>query len=166
MTATAATGRRFTIVRRLPAPREAVFRAWTDPEHLTWFENPGHATTVPTTVDLTVGGAWRVEMVEHPGKRYVTGGVYREIVPGERIVFSWGAVGGWPALDLERLDDNPVVTVDLRDVEGGTEMVVLVAMADHLTEDEVRGWLDTGMATGWRVTLDRLEAALGRPGAA
>ena len=49
----------FTVDRVLNAPRETVYRAWTEPEHLTWFFNPGHPTDVPTTVDLRVGGQWR-----------------------------------------------------------------------------------------------------------
>ena len=44
---------------------------------------------------------------------YFTGGVYREIVPDEKLVFAWGATDGWPQLDLERLDDSPLVTVTL-----------------------------------------------------
>lgn len=51
------TEREFTIVRRLEAPREVVFQAWTDPDHLHWFANPGHPPHHPTTVDLRVGGS-------------------------------------------------------------------------------------------------------------
>ena len=44
---------------------------------------------------------------------YFTGGVYREIVPDEKLVFAWGATDGWPKLDPDRLDDSPQVTVTL-----------------------------------------------------
>ena len=52
-------------------------------------------------------------MVIDESTAYTTGGVYREIVPGEKLVFSWGATDGWPELDPERLDESPLVTVRL-----------------------------------------------------
>ena len=111
------TERGFTIVRRLAAPRELVFAAWTDPDHLLhWFANL--PPREPVTVDLRVGGAWRLDMVENPDRAYVTGGIYREIDPPESLAFSWGAVGGWPDIDPDRLDDAPLVTVTLRTVPG------------------------------------------------
>lgn len=67
--------------------------------------------------------------------QYMTGGVYREIVPNEKVVFSSGAVGGWPALDLERLDDGPLVTVQLTPVGRQTEMVVHLQLPDHLSDE-------------------------------
>ena len=86
------TRRDLTIVRRLDAPRELVFQAWTDPVHLQWFANPTHPPHELITVDLRVGGAWRLQMIENEDKAYVTGGIYREIVPPEKLVFTWGAV--------------------------------------------------------------------------
>ena len=71
----------FTVDRVLNAPRETVYRAWTEPEHLTWFFNPGHPTDVPTTVDLRVGGQWRQHMVVDAETDYITGGIYLELVP-------------------------------------------------------------------------------------
>src|SRR3954453_9409483 len=105
MSAGTTTKRDLTIVRRLDAPRELVFQVWSDPDHLQWFANPPHPPRVPITVDLRVGGAWRLQMIENEGKPYMTGGIYREIVPSEKIVFSWGAVDGWPAIDPNMLDD-------------------------------------------------------------
>jgi uncharacterized protein YndB with AHSA1/START domain len=160
MTATTGTGRELTIVRRLAAPREMVFRAWTDPDQLHWFADAAPTPAHPTTVDLRVGGAWRVRLVENEHKSYVTGGVYREIVAPERLVFSWGAVDGWPELDLDRLDDNPLVTVTFGDVDGSTELVLHVGFADRITEEQVASWFATGMTDGWNMTLDRLAPAL------
>jgi uncharacterized protein YndB with AHSA1/START domain len=132
-----------------------VFRAWTDPDHLEWFTNPGYTRSHPTTVDLRVGGAWRLHMVEGEEKSYTTGGIYREIVRPDRLSFSWGAVDCWPTIDLERIDDVPFVTITLTDADGTTEMAVLVELAAHLTEDEVRDWFATGIERGWKTTLDR-----------
>ena len=111
-------------------------------------------------VDLRVGGAWRQHMVIDATTDYVTGGVYQEIVPEEKLVFAWGATGGWPELDPDRLDDSPLVTVMLTEVGEGTEMIVHVELPASLSEDAVREWLSRGIRDGWRDTVDRLAAAL------
>ena len=104
--------REFTLSWMLDAPPAKVFRAWTDPEHLQWFYNDHQPIPDdPIEVDLRVGGVWRQRMVISEKTDYITGGVYREIVRDEKLVFSWGATDGWPELDPERLDENPLVTV-------------------------------------------------------
>ena len=153
-----------TIVRQLAAPAELVFQAWTDPLHLQqWFANPGApAPSEPATVDLRVGGAWRLLMVENENKSYVTGGIYREIVRPTRLVFTFGAEGGWPDLDLERLDDAPIITVTLNEADGATEMIVDLGFVDTLEEERVHAWLSMGMREGLTQTLDRLAPHLER----
>ncbi len=163
MNAVSTAERSMTIVRLVDAPRHLVFRAWTDPAELDqWFANPGAqvATVVPTSVDLCIGGTWQLLMVENEEKSYLTGGVYREIDEPGKLVFTWGAVNGWPALDPGRLDDAPLVTITMNDVDGGTEMIVHTQFADHLTESEVREWFALGIREGWRITLDRLDQRL------
>src|ERR687897_1183102 len=161
MSVATTTERGFTVVRHLNAPRELVFRAWTEPEQLDkWYAGPGPSQNIPTTVDLRVGGVWRLHMVENEDRSYITGGIYREIVPPEKLVFSWGAVDGWPEIDPARPDDVPVATITLNDVGGSTEMIFHVGLADHLTEDQVQDWLATGMAEGWTHTVDRIIPSL------
>ncbi|MEU8261679.1 SRPBCC domain-containing protein [Micromonospora sp. NPDC048999] len=151
------TRRGFTIVRRLDAPRELVFQAWTDPEHLHWFIDTETAgSRHETTVDLKTGGAWRLHMIENEERQYTTGGVYRQVVPPEKLVFTWGAVDGWPPVGVDSSDDNPVVTVTLKDVDGATEMTLDVGFDDHVSDEAVRSWLTKGIANGWTATVDRL----------
>lgn len=158
--ATNAVERGFTLRRILNAPRDLVFQAWTEPAHLLWFFNPSMPRpSEPIEVDLRVGGAWRVKMVINEDLQYVTGGVYREIVPGERLVFTWGAVDGWPGINSERPDDNPVVTITLNDLGEKTEMIFQVALSEHMSDERVHEWLATGMRDGWRETIDRLVTA-------
>lgn len=149
------TDRSFTITRLLDAPPALVFEAWTDPDHLGWFFS-GHGEPEAPQVDLRVGGAWRQTMIISDDDRYVTGGVYREIVAGERLVFTWGAEGGWPELDGEA----PEVAVTLAEIDGQTEMTVTVSLPAHLTEEQVSEQLATGMNVGWRQTIDRLVGQL------
>jgi uncharacterized protein YndB with AHSA1/START domain len=160
MSAPTKAERGFTIVRRLDAPRELVFQAWTDPAHLEWFAGAKPTQSRPATVDLRVGGAWRVLLVENQDRSYMTGGIYREIVVPGKLVFTWGAVDGWPEIDPSQPDEAPVVTVILNDLGGATEMVFHLGFADTLTEDRVRDWLATGMFEGWNDTLDRLDPYL------
>lgn len=150
----------FTQTRWFNAPRDLVFQAWTDPRHLGWFFNPSMPQPAePIEVDLRVGGAWRQRMIVDESTQYTTGGIYREIVPGERLVFTWGAVGGWPELTGDAAYDAPVVTLQFAALDGGTEMVFSVTLPRHLDADQVREWLGSGMREGWSITLDRLTPA-------
>jgi uncharacterized protein YndB with AHSA1/START domain len=154
------TRREFTLTWTLDAPPADVFRAWTDPDHLGWYYNDAQPIPdEPIELDLRVGGVWRQMMVIDENTSYFTGGVYREIVPGERLVFAWGATDGWPELDVDRLDDSPLVTVTLEQVDGRTEMTVHVELPASLPDDSVPEWWSL-VEGGWRDTVDRLAAAL------
>ena len=129
MTSTARTRRDFILTWTIDSDPAEVFRAWTDPDHLGWFYNDAQPLPAePIELDLRVGGVWRQRMVIDESTAYTTGGVYREIVPGEKLVFSWGATGGWPELDPERLDESPLVTVRLKHVDGRTKLTVHVEL--------------------------------------
>jgi len=150
--------RSFTLTRILAAPRHAVFTAWTDPEHLAWFYNPDMPTpTTPIEVDLRVGGTWKQQMIVDEDLSYPTGGIYLEIVPDERLVFRWGAVGGWPELDGENELIAPVVTVQLNDLGTETELVLTVQFSDDLDIEEVRKLMHGGTREGWGATIDRVK---------
>jgi uncharacterized protein YndB with AHSA1/START domain len=152
--------REFTLVWTLDASPDEVFRAWTDPEQLGWFFNDSQpAPEEPIEVDLTVGGAWRQRMVLDEQTSYTTGGIYREIVPGERLVYSWGAEGGWPDLDPDNLDQSPLITVVLDGAGAGTEMTVHVLLPEAFVAVTPPVWLEH-VETGMRDTVDRLAAAL------
>jgi uncharacterized protein YndB with AHSA1/START domain len=77
-----------TLKRRLNASPEKVFTAWTKPETLALWFGPGHCTSVEASIDLRVGGRYHITMVV-PGDQHDVMGVYREIVPNERLVFTW-----------------------------------------------------------------------------
>jgi uncharacterized protein YndB with AHSA1/START domain len=158
---TTRTERGFTLTRTLDAPRDLVFQAWTDPDHLHWFFNP--EMTPPgerAEVDLRVGGAWRLRMVVSEDNDYITGGIYQEIVPGERLVFEWGAIGGWPEIDPARTSPGLVVTVTFAEAGEKTEMAVRLDFPEDASDEEVRKLLETGMRRGWGDTIDRLVTAL------
>lgn len=97
-------------------------------------------------------------MVEAPGKSYVTGGIYREIDRPRKLVFNFGAVGGWPDLS-GGLDDALLVTLLFNPVSGGTEMVCRLEVPPHVGDEEARKWFDMGIEAGWTQTIDRLKPA-------
>ena len=154
--------REFTLTRILEAPRSLVFQAWTDPHHLgRWYFNPEQPIpSDPITVDLRVGGAWRVKMIINEHLQMFTGGIYREIVPVERLVFTWGTVDGWPAIDADHPEaDAPVATITLNELGAHgekTEMIFRLSLPVHLSEERVRQWFATGCRAGWSDTIDRL----------
>jgi uncharacterized protein YndB with AHSA1/START domain len=153
--------REFTVVRTLSGTPAEVFAAWTDPSQLIWFLNPDTTPLdEPITVDLRVGGQWRLRM-KHDDLDYVTGGIYREIVPNERLVFEWGAVDGWPLLDPEKPDDAPIVTLAFRDNGDGTTTQTLhSSLPESMSETRATEWMSTGMLEGWGMTIDRLVSRL------
>ena len=163
MTNTDRTRRAFTLTWTLDAPPAEVFRAWTDPDHLQWYYNDNNPIpSEPIELDLRVGGAWRQQMIIDENTAFVTGGVYREIVRDEKLVFAWGATDGWPELDPDQLDESPLVTVTFSQVGGCTEMTVHVELPASLPEAQVQQWWSMGVRDGWRDTVDRLAAELAR----
>ena len=105
-----ALDREIVLVRVLDAPRESVFRAWTDPAAFCqWFGPDGFTCTV-REMDVRPGGRARFDMVSGDGTTYTNRFDYLEIVPGERLVMDHGA----------DVDDDPArfrvtVTFDAQD---------------------------------------------------
>ena len=99
------------------APRERVFRAWTEADALgAWF-GPQGTTTRVAEFDPRPGGRYRFEMAE--GGEYVVGGLFREVVPPERLVFTWRwENGAFAGVETE-------VRITLADVDGGTELTLV-----------------------------------------
>lgn len=82
----------FTLVRTFEATSEEVWKAWTDPDSAAqWWHGRGGSTPRETVeIDARVGGRYTYTMVnDATGDKILTGGVYREVVPFERLVFTW-----------------------------------------------------------------------------
>ena len=99
------TGREFVIPREFAAPRELVFKAWTDPKHLAQWWGPKGFTNPVCEWDARPGGKIYDVMRAPNGDRYPMGGEFREIVPPERLVFSCGALDEKNDLLFEFLHD-------------------------------------------------------------
>lgn len=112
-----ATARELVITRVFDAPRELVFECWTDPGHLAKWWGPTGFTAPSVTADVTEGGAWRTCLRDADGVEYWSGGVYLEVVPPERLVFSFSWDG-----DGQQPTEDTLVTVTFVDRGGTTEM--------------------------------------------
>jgi len=102
--------------RTFQAPRERVFRAWTDARELArWFAPSAEYSTQVPELDLKVGGKYKVEMHHKGGNVHTVSGTYREIRPPEKIVLTWGwegAPGGSESLvTIEFLDLGPATEI-------------------------------------------------------
>ncbi|WP_066586154.1 SRPBCC family protein [Cellulomonas timonensis] len=137
----------FTLVRDFDATPQDLWRAWTDPdEAAVWWHPSGvHTPRETVAIDARVGGRYAYTMVnDATGEQYPTGGVYREVVEPERLVFTWGLPDGDP-------DDAPLITVTLEPTDAGTRMTF-----DLRGFDAARG--DGNVYDGWDSALDELDA--------
>jgi uncharacterized protein YndB with AHSA1/START domain len=149
-----------TITRIFDAPRDIVWKAWTDPEYCKRWWGPKNFTAPVSKIDLRVGGKYLSCMRGLDGKEYWSAGVYREIVPRERLVMTdsfadekgnivpasyYGMAEEWP-MELQ-------VTVTLEDFVGKTKMTlkhegIPAGLMRELTE------------TGWNESFDKLADAV------
>jgi uncharacterized protein YndB with AHSA1/START domain len=138
------------ITRRFAAPRHLIYRAWTTPELVKrwWSGRRGRVTIA--AIDLRVGGSWRYVMVTHEGFEVAFHGVYREIVPDERIVSTeiYEAMGG----------DGVVNTVTFSADGGGTKLELLTQCASREERDMIMG---SGMEGGVQEQMEILEEIAG-----
>jgi uncharacterized protein YndB with AHSA1/START domain len=78
-----------TLKRRLNTAPEKVYAAWTDPEKIVKWFGPEQIETLSAQADARVGGRFRIVMRSSDGEEHDVGGVYREVVPNEKLVFTW-----------------------------------------------------------------------------
>ncbi len=140
------------ITRVFDAPRNLVFRAWTDPKHVARWWGPDGFTAPVCELDVRPGGAIRIDMRGPDGTVYPMTGTYREIVPPERLVFISAA------LDTEGAPLFEVLTTVTFAERGGKTALTLQARVVR-TSAEAAPYLQ-GMEAGWTQSLERLAGYL------
>ena len=133
------------IKRLIKAPRERVYAAWTDPAQMKQWFGPENVQTRDLIADARVGGTFRWDLTNPEGEEMTMRGEYRELQPGKKIVFTWQ----W-ADDEDWENHISIVTVDLDDADGGTELRLT---HEQLPNEESRD----GHTRGWESALDKLE---------
>ena len=141
--------RGLTITRTFDAPREVVFAAWTDAKQAAQWWGPQGFTTISCEMDVRPGGAYRACMRSPDGTRHCRRGTYREIVPPERLVFTfaWEDAAG-------DLGHETLVTVTFADAGRGKTRLTL-----HQALFETESARDAHQA-GWTSCLERFAAYL------
>lgn len=152
----------FVMTRVIDAPREAVFKAWTEQERMSHWFGPKGFTLPFCKIDLRVGGVVHSCMRSPEGKDYWGKGIYHEIVEPERLVFTdsfsdekgnivqpvdYGMGADWPV--------EALITVTFDELDGKTGLTVRQSVPESLAES-------SGARQGWAETLDKLAEYLSK----
>jgi uncharacterized protein YndB with AHSA1/START domain len=133
-----------TLTRRLNAAPEKIYAAWTDLQRLVQWFGPAQAEpgSVRAELDVRVGGRYRISFTGQGGEYFQVGGVYREVIANERLVFSWA----WHSTP----ERESLVTVSLQPQGEGT---LLTFHQEQFFDQAARD----GHARGWTEFLGKLE---------
>jgi uncharacterized protein YndB with AHSA1/START domain len=134
-----------TIKRRFNAPPAKVFAAWTDPEKVKRWMGPGEVKAVSAESDPRQGGHYRWVMKAPDGDEFHVSGVYREVVPNKKLVFTWA----WKSTP----ERESLVTVLLKSDGDGTLMTLT---HEQFFDDEARDRHNQG----WEGALLKMEKYL------
>ena len=148
-TVTLPTDEQILITREFDAPRHLVYKAWTTPELVRrwWAGQRGEMRSVE--IDLRVGGRWRYVMVANGGFEVAFHGVYRELVPDERIVTT--EVFEMPGAS----DDDAALNIITFTESAGRTILSLLAQA--VSKEQRDAIMASGMEVGMQEQLDLLE---------
>lgn len=131
-----------TLKRRLKAPPGKVFAAWTDPEKVKRWMGPGEGKALLAECDVRTGGRYRWVMQAPNGEEHDVSGVYREVIPDEKLVFTWA----WKTTP----ERKSLVTVLLKPDGDGT---LLTLTHEQFFDEEARD----RHQYGWNGALDKME---------
>jgi uncharacterized protein YndB with AHSA1/START domain len=130
-----------TLKRRIKAPPSKIFAAWTDPAVMARWLGPVGTVKLIASTELRVGGRYEMRMVM-PDDEHNVSGVYREIIPDEKLVFTWA----WRTMP----ERESLVTVELKPDGDGTLLTLTHSQFfDEAARDRHNG--------GWSGTLGKLE---------
>jgi uncharacterized protein YndB with AHSA1/START domain len=146
--ASSSAAHELVITRVFDAPRALVFECWSDPKHLACWPGPRGFTASHHTLDFRVGGKYRACLRSPEGVDHWVGGVYREIVKPERLVFTHAWDDGQGNAGPET-----VVTVTLSEQRGKTTMTFRQAFFESAASRD-------GHGEGWSSSFDCLDEHL------
>jgi uncharacterized protein YndB with AHSA1/START domain len=149
--------REIVITRIFNAPRELVFKAWTEPKHIEQWWGPEGFTTRVTEFDLRPGGRSRYVMIGPDGTEYPAKGVFREIVFPERIVTTDEFDEGIEEVLDADLPQGMLLTVTFEDLDGKTKLTIRI---EHESADDRRKHEEMGVVAGWNSSFDCLDQFL------
>ena len=140
----------FSMSRIFNAPRELVWKVYNDPALVSEWWGPRYLTTIVEKMEVKVGGAWRFIQKDAKGNEYAFNGVFKEIAPPERLVytFEFEPMAGHISTD----------TLIFEELPGGKTKITATTTFDTL--EDLEGMLQSGMEDGAVESWDRLEELL------
>ena len=134
------------VSRLIKAPRERVFAAWTKPDQIIKWMTPDPTQCLSARIDLRVGGEYCIQLKSDDGGETKVHGLYREVTPPARLVFTWTGMNCLPAMEGMSTE----VTVDFIEQQGGTLVQIT---HEGFPDAEVRD----RHVYGWTGSLENLE---------
>ncbi len=142
------------IRRRFDAPRELVFKAYSDPQLIPQWWGPARYTTTVDKMEVRPGGMWRFSQRDADGNEFAFHGFYHQVLAPQRLVYTFEFEGMPGHIALE--------TVQL-EAQGDKTLLIDIMVFQSLEDRD--GMYESGMEDGSRESLERIEALLMREGA-
>jgi uncharacterized protein YndB with AHSA1/START domain len=143
--------RELVLTRVLNAPRASVYRAWTEPELLQQWFAPLPYTTPHVELDVRAGGSSSITMRGPDGSEFPNHGVYLEVIPNERLVFTDAYVKAWEP------SAKPFMTVTIT-LEDDEDKTLYTARVLHWSAADRDMHEKMGFHKGWSQCADQLES--------
>ena len=147
-----ASDRELALCRIIDAPREKVFKAWTDPALLKQWFAPAPFTTPIVEADVRTGGSSYIVMRDPQGNEYPNRGVYLEVIANQKLVFTDAYTKAWEP------SSKPFFTGVLTFEDAGNGKTKYTARAVHWTLADKEAHEKMGFHEGWGICTDQLEA--------
>ena len=147
-----ANPRELVLERELNAPRDKIWRCWTEPALIRQWFAPSPWTVARVEVDVRPGGASEIVMRSPEGQEFPNPGVYLEVVPNEKLVFTDAFVRAWEP------SAKPFFTAVLTFEDAGAGRTRYVARALHWSVSDCETHEKLGFHQGWGVCADQIEA--------
>lgn len=144
------SNRELVITRDIPLPPSRLYRAWTDPELLKQWFTPKPWTTSSATLDVRPGGSSLIVMRSPDGEEFPNAGVYLEVVPNERLVFTDAYIKAWEP------SEKPFMTGVITFEDLGDDNTRYTARVLHWTVADREEHKAMGFYSGWNQCLDQL----------
>lgn len=138
-----------SFTRTLPVPPALVWECWTSPEHIPHFFVPRPHSIKSVEIDLRVGGKFNTVMLVE-GNEMPNEGVYLEVIPGKRLVFTDAYSEGW------KPKPDPFMTAILDLSDDGKGGTIYTATARHRSAETAQQHEQMGFYDGWGTVVDQL----------
>ena len=144
--------RELKLERVVEAPRELMWKCWTEPKHLMPWFCPKPWTVSECRIDLKPGGEFYTMMNSPEGGKFPNNGVFLEIVPGQKLVWTDAYTVGWQPVE------NPFFTAIVEFADAGAGKTKYTAHVRHWTLENAKKHAEMGFEGGWGTALEQLVA--------